>query len=183
MELEDPADARGIRALCVQQFERADNMTDAMAALSTLAQFDCPERTAALDAFISKWKDEPLVVDKWLMVQSTSRLPSTLAEVKLLCNHEAFDIRNPNKVYALIRAFCANPARFHSADGYAFGADKVIELDRLNPQVASRIARAFDRWKKFDAGRQAQARAALERIRDAKDLSRDVGEIVQRALA
>ena len=179
MELEHP----DIRKLCVAQFERADNMTDAMAALSTLAQFNCPERTAALDTFIAKWKDEPLVVDKWLMVQSTSRLPSALDEVKRLCNHEAFDISNPNKVYALIRAFCANPARFHSAEGYAFGADKVIELDRLNPQVASRIARAFDRWRKFDAGRQAHARAALERIRDSQGLSRDVGEIVQRALA
>ncbi|MSQ53724.1 MAG: aminopeptidase N [Betaproteobacteria bacterium] len=179
MELERP----DIRQLCVAQFERADNMTDAMAALTTLAQFNCPERAAALDAFIAKWRDEPLVVDKWLMVQSSSRLPGTLAEVKRLCEHPAFDIRNPNKVYALIRAFCANPARFHSANGYAFGAEKVIELDRLNPQVAARIARAFDRWKKFDAGRQTHARAALERIRDASGLSRDVGEIVQRALA
>ena len=179
MELERPE----IRALCVAQFEGADNMTDAMAALSTLAQYNCPERSASLDAFFARWKHEPLVVDKWLMVQSTSRLPNTLAEVRRLCGHEAFDIRNPNKVYALIRAFCANAARFHSAEGYAFGADKVIEIDRLNPQVAARIARAFDRWKKFDAARQTHARAALERIRDAAGLSRDVGEIVQRALA
>ena len=179
MELERP----DIRQLCVTQFEHADNMTDAMAALSTLAQFNCPERVAALDAFIAKWQHEPLVVDKWLMVQSTSRLPSTLAEVKRLCEHSAFDIRNPNKVYALIRAFCANPARFHCGDGYAFGADKVIEIDRLNPQVAARIARAFDRWMKFDSNRQTHARLALERIRDASGLSRDVGEIVQRALA
>ncbi len=83
----------------------------------------------------------------------------------------------------LIRAFCANPAHFQSADGYAFGADKVIELDRLNPQVGARVARAFDRWKKFDETRQGHARAALERIRDASGLSRDVGEIVQRGLA
>ncbi|MFM9966848.1 MAG: aminopeptidase N [Burkholderiales bacterium] len=179
MELERP----DIRQLCVAQFERADNMTDAMAALSTLAQFDYPERRAALETFYAKWRHEPLVVDKWLMVQSTARLPATLAEVKRLCEHEAFDIRNPNKVYALIRAFCANPARFHSAEGYAFGADKIIELDRLNPQVAARIARAFDRWKKFDERRQIHARAALEKIRDASGLSRDVGEIVQRALA
>ncbi len=181
MELDLPE----IRRQCMAQFEHANNMTDAMAALSTLAQFNCPERTAALDAFYAKWRDEPLVVDKWLMVQSGSRLPATLAEVKRLCSHPAFDIRNPNKVYALIRGFCANLARFHAADGsgYAFGADKVIELDRLNPQVAARIARAFDRWKKFDAGRQTHARAALERIRDASGLSRDVAEIVQRALA
>ena len=181
MELHEPE----IRALCMQQFERADNMTDAMAALSTLAQYDCPERISALASFHTRWKDEPLVVDKWLMVQASSRLPGTLAEVTRLCAHPAFDIRNPNKVYALIRGFCANPACFHSADGagYAFGADKVIEIDRLNPQVAARIARSFDRWRKFDAGRQAHAEAALQRIRGSEGLSRDVGEIVQRALA
>ena len=181
MELQEPA----IRQMCVRQFEHADNMTDAMAALSTLAQYACPEREAALDAFYAKWKDEPLVVDKWLLVQSSSRLPSTLADVRRLCAHAAFDIRNPNKVYALIRGFCANPTRFHAGDGagYEFGADKVIELDRINPQVASRIARAFDRWKKFDTTRQTHARAALQRIRDTAVLSRDVAEVVQRALA
>ena len=89
MELELPE----IRRLCVEQFERADNMTDSMAALSTLAQFNCTERIAALDAFYAKWQAEPLVVDKWLMVQSGSRLPGTLAEVKRLCAHPAFDIQ------------------------------------------------------------------------------------------
>ena len=80
----------------------------------------------------------------WLLVQSTSRLPGTVNEVKRLTTHPAFDIRNPNKVYALIRGFCANHARFHAADGsgYAFAADRVIELDAINPQVASRVARA-----------------------------------------
>jgi aminopeptidase N len=75
--------------------------------------------------------------------------------------------------------------RFHAADGagYAFAADKIIELEALNPQVGARVARAFDRWKRFDAGRQAHARAALERVRDHAGLSRDVGEIVNRALA
>jgi aminopeptidase N len=102
-----------------------------------------------------------------------------------LLSHPAFDIKVPNKVYALIRAFASNHVRFHAADGsgYAFLAGQVIRLDALNPQVAARMARAFDRWRKFDAGRQAMSRAALERIRDSKGLSRDVGEIVTKALA
>ena len=176
---------RDARSLCLTQFERADNMTDAMAALTALANCDCPERADALGAFYDKWKDEPLVVDKWLAVQATSRLPGTLDEVKRLLSHPAFDIRNPNKVYALVRGFCANHVRFHTADGsgYAFAAERVIELDALNPQVAARVTRAFDRWKRFDSQRQQHARAALEKISGANGLSRDVAEIVGRALA
>jgi aminopeptidase N len=156
-----------------------------MAALSALANCDCPERPAALESFYARWKGEPLVVDKWLAVQASSRLPSTLAEVKRLAQHPAFQLHNPNKVYALIRTFAANQVRFHAADGggYAFLADVIIELDALNPQVAARMARAFDRWKKFDAGRQAHARAALTRIRDTAELSPDVFEVVSKALA
>ena len=175
-----------IRALCVKQFETADNMTDAMAALTFLANTDCPERVPALDSVYEKWKHEPLVVDKWLAVQATSRLPGTLDEVKRLTAHPAFDIKNPNKIYSLIRAFVAsNHVRFHAADGsgYEFAADQVIAIDKLNPQVASRVARGFDRWRKFDAGRQAHAKAALERIRSTEGLSRDVAEIVGKALA
>jgi aminopeptidase N len=99
--------------------------------------------------------------------------------------HPAFDIKVPNKVYALIFAFSGNQVRFHAADGsgYAFLADQVLALDRLNPQVGARMARGFDRWKKFDSGRQAHARAQLERMRDAEGLSRDVAEIVTKALA
>jgi aminopeptidase N len=181
MELEDPT----IRSLCVNQFHTADNMTDVMAALAALANCDCPERPAALESFYARWKGEPLVVDKWLAVQAASRLPSTLAEVKRLAQHPAFQLHNPNKVYALIRTFAANQARFHAADGggYAFLADVIIELDALNPQVAARMARAFDRWKKFDAGRQSHARAALTRIRDTAELSPDVFEVVSKALA
>ena len=91
----------------------------------------------------------------------------------------------PNKVYALIRIFCGNHVRFHSADGggYAFLGEQIVALNALNPQVAARMARGFDRWKKFDAGRQAKARAQLERIRDTDGLSKDVAEIVTKALA
>jgi aminopeptidase N len=156
-----------------------------MAALGVLANLDHPERQRALDAFYAKWKDEPLVVDKWLAVQASSRLPDTLPRVRELLAHPAFDLRVPNKVYALIRSFVANHVRFHAADGggYAFLADQVIALDALNPQVAARMARGFDRWKRFDEARKARARAQLERIRDIEDLSKDVAEIVTKALA
>jgi aminopeptidase N len=174
----------GETPLCYAQFRTADNMTDAMAALTCLANNECPERLPALDAFYAQWQKDDLVVDKWLAVQATSRLPGTLARVKELLHHPAFDLKVPNKVYSLIRAFGANHARFHAADGggYAFMADQVIALDALNPQVAARIARAFDRWKKFDAATQKNAKAQLERIRDHKGLSKDVAEIVLKTL-
>ncbi|TSA11421.1 MAG: aminopeptidase N [Betaproteobacteria bacterium] len=180
MELDDQAS----RDLALAQFERADNMTDAMGALVALANCDCAERGQALAAFYAKWNNEPLVVDKWLAVQAGSRLPGTLPEVRKLLTHPAFDIRNPNKVYALIRSFCSNHVRFHAADGsgYAFLADQVIAIDAFNPQVAARMARAFDRWRKFDAGRRQHASAELGRIRDAHGLSKDVAEIVTKAL-
>ncbi|MBT9520076.1 MAG: DUF3458 domain-containing protein, partial [Dechloromonas sp.] len=180
-------DTAETRRLAMQHFHQADNMTDQFAALSVLANIieDCPERLAALDAFYGRWQHEALVVDKWLQAQSTSRRPDTLRTVTTLTAHPAFDIGNPNKVYALIRAFGANLARFNAADGsgYAFIADQVIALHDRNPQVASRLARCFDRWKKFDTGRQAHARQALERIRDHAGLSRDVLEVVTRSLA
>lgn len=172
-------------ALVIEHFEQAANMTDTMAALGALANLDVPARHTALDSFYAKWKGEALVVDKWLQVQATSRLPGTTQDVRGLMAHEAFDIRNPNKVYSLVRAFCAaNPKHFHAADGsgYQLAADVILQLDPLNPQVASRIARCFDRWKKFDAARQARARAQLERIQAQTGLSSDVAEVVGKAL-
>jgi len=175
----------GQSALAYEQFQRADNMTDSMAALHTLVNLDCPEREKALAEFYERWKDEPLVVDKWLAVQAGSRLPTTLHKVKELLSHPAFDLKVPNRVYALIRTFAANHVRFHAADGsgYAFLADQVIALNAINPQVAARMARAFDRWRRFDEARQARAKGELERIRDTEKLSKDVAEIVGKALA
>ena len=172
------------RALAMRQFESADNMTDQFAALATLAQHDCPERVQALASFYERWHDEALVVDKWLSVQAASRLPDTLAVVRELLAHPAFDLRNPNKVYALLNTFGNNHVRFHAADGggYLFLAAQIGELDRLNPQVAARLARRFDRWRKFDEPRQQQASFALEKLRSLEGLSPDVREIVARAL-
>ena len=176
----------GMRQLALRQFETADNMTDQFAALAALVNVvgECPEREAALAAFHQRWQGEALVLDKWLAVQAGSRQPDTLATVRRLTAHPAFDLANPNKVYALLRTFGANLVRFHAADGegYRFLAEQIKALDPRNPQVASRLARCFDRWKKFDAGRQAHSRRALEDLRDHPGLSSDVFEIVSRAL-
>ncbi len=175
----------GLSKLAYDQFQRADNMTDSMAALATLANLDCPEREPALAAFYERWKNEPLVVDKWLAVQAGSRRPATLDTVKRLLKHPAFDLKVPNRVYALVRTFAANHVRFHAAGGggYAFLVDQIVALNALNPQVAARMARSFDRWKRFDEKRQAHAKQQLERIRDTEKLSKDVAEIVAKALA
>lgn len=181
MELE----TEDVIALCYEQFAQSDNMTESLAALGFLAHSNAAQREVALESFYRRWQHDPLVVDKWLAVQAGSRRADTLARVRALTAHEAFDLKVPNKVYALIRTFAANHVRFHAADGagYDFLAGQVIALDRINPQVAARMARGFDRWRKFDAARQARARSALERIRDAEGLSRDVNEIVTKALA
>ena len=179
-ELDSPA----YRALAQQQFDRADNMTDQFSALSVLANTSGEEGEAALSAFYTRWQSEALVVDKWLSVQAISRLPGTLARVGSLTRHPAFDLKNPNKVYALVRTFGSNHRHFHAADGsgYRFLAAQITALDPANPQVASRLARCFDRWKRFDAERQNHARSALESLKQQPGLSRDVFEVVDKAL-
>ena len=181
MELDDT----GIRARCLHQFDHADNMTDAMAALAALANTGCAERAPALERFYEKWKDEALVLDKWFAVQASARLPGTLSRVRDLMKHPDFSLKNPNRVRSVVGTFCqGNLKHFHAADGsgYAFCADQVIALDPLNPQVAARLARAFDRWRKFDGAHQRHAKAALNRIRYAAGLSKDTTEVVTRAL-
>jgi aminopeptidase N len=181
--LADAAPAEVVPRL-VAQITTGGNMTDVAAALATLAQLDVPERAPALTAFYDHWKDEALVVDKWLSIQATARI-TTAATVRELMRHPAFDLKNPNRVYALIRGFTgANPRAFHAADGagYALAADVIVELQAINPQVASRVARSFDRWRAFDPARQAHARAALERILATEGLAKDVAEVVGNAL-
>lgn len=178
-------DAADYRRLAQHQFEQADNMTDQFVALSVLANLPGFAGRAALAAFYKQWQHEALVVDKWLAVQSGSRLPNVLSEVERLTGDPAFDIKNPNKVYALIRNFGANHRHFHAANGsgYRFMAKQIAILDPINPQVAARLARTFDRWKRFDAGRQVHARAALESIAQTPGLSSGVLEIIDKSLA
>ncbi len=180
MELDD-AEAR---RLCVKQLRQADNMTDALAALTALANCDCPERKPALEEFYTKWQDEPLVVDKWLGAEALSRLPGTVARVKELTSHPAFTLKNPNKVYALVGSFGGNQVNFHAADGsgYAFMGEQILALDPINPQVAARMARNFERWKRFEPKRQALMKAALEQVATVHGLSKETAEVVNKSL-
>jgi aminopeptidase N len=170
------------RGLAFRQFVEADNMSEQFGALAVLAHCDAPERVTALEKFHVRWRHEALVVDKWLSVQAASRLPGTLQCVEELTRRPAFDLRNPNKVHALLRTFGANHRHFHAQDGagYRFLASRIAALDPINPQVAARLARCFDRWRKFDETRQEHARAALETLRRQPGLSRDVFEVVSR---
>jgi aminopeptidase N len=184
------AGAAGAREAAAAQFATADNMTDRQAALQALVAGAAPQRDAALAAFATEFADEPLAMDKWLTIQATMhRAPGeapVLERVRALMSHPAFSIRNPNRVRALVGSFCSgNLAEFHAADGsgYAFWAEQVAALDALNPQVAARIARALDRWRKFTPERQAAMRGALEALAGREGLSGDVREIVGKALA
>ena len=182
MELDDA----GVRTQCVAQFAAGHNMTDVMVALSCLVNSDGDERETALSAFYAQWQDDPLVVDKWLTLQATSRLPGTLKNVQALAQHKAFSIKNPNKVRALIGAFCTgNPAQFHAADGagYVFLADYVIELDKLNPQVAARISNVLSQWRRYDKKRQILMKTQMQRILAETGLSSDVYEVMSKSLA
>jgi aminopeptidase N len=179
--LEDPV----FTARAYAQFEGADNMTDRQAALRILTDRDVPERKRALEAFYSTWRHDPLVLDKWFSLQAVSSLPDTLSRVRSLYDHADFSLSNPNRVRALVGAFAAgNPVRFHGADGggYRFLADVTLALDGRNPQVASRMATLFSQWQRYDPGRRALMQAQLERIAAAPKLSKDVFEIVGRAL-
>src|SRR5512144_3279047 len=181
MEIADP----DVRRLCQEQYHTAANMTDAITSLANLANTDCPERRESLESFYARWKDDPLVMDKWLSIQAMSRLPGTLDAVKALTHHPVFNIKNPNKVRALIGAFSTNAVRFHdpSGAGYEFLADHVVLLDPMNPQIASRLVSAFAMWRRYDETRKALMKAQLERILKAPKLSRDVHEIVAKSLA
>jgi aminopeptidase N len=181
MELDQP----DTRKLCLDQYRAADNMTDVITSLANIANADCPERRDALASFYEKWKDDPLVMDKWLSIQAMSRLPNTLETVKALLSHPAFNIRNPNKVRSLIGAFSSNAVRFHdpSGAGYEFLADQVIAVNAMNPQIAARLASAFTLWKRYDGKRKGMMKAQLERIMAVPKLSRDVHEIVSKSLA
>jgi len=182
MELDDAQ----LRAWCMSQFQQSDNMTDVLAALACFTHSDCQERELAIDEFYNSWKDDTLVLDKWFSLQALSRLPGTLASVEKLMEHPAFDLKNPNKVRSLIGAFChGNQVRFHDAAGagYRFLADRVIEIDAINPQVAARLMGGYSRWRKFDNRRQQLMKSELERILGTARLSKDVYEIASKTLA
>ncbi|MDH5660644.1 MAG: aminopeptidase N [Gammaproteobacteria bacterium] len=170
---------------CMTQIDNANNMTDVLSALSILSHYDNALRQQALDSFYDKWKNDAQVVEKWFSIQASADLPDILGRVKVLMQHEAFTVTNPNKVRSLIGRFCTgNIVHFHAADGsgYKFLADQVLALDNMNPQIAARLVQSMSRWRRYDHKRQELMKKQLERILDKKDLSKDVYEITSRSL-
>jgi aminopeptidase N len=182
------SDKDEVVTLAQEQFSQASNMTDQLSGLRCLvnsgAQAAVELKRAALDSFYKQWSHESLVVDQWFVVQAVCQLPGSLAQVKRLLGHADFDIRNPNKVRSLIGAFCSqNHVGFHDAsgEGYEFLADQVLVLDKLNPQIASRLLTPLTRWRKFSAKRQALMQVQLRRIKAQEELSKDLFEIVEKS--
>jgi len=195
------AGKRGLKNLCLSyllgwhdastlqlahaQIGAAGNMTDRLAALMGLINADSNSAAQPLNRFYQDFKNEALVIDKWFSLQAVAHTTDVKA-VRKLMTHPAFTLKNPNRARSLIFSFCnGNPSQFHAADGsgYAFWAEQVIALNALNPQVAARLVRTLDHWKKYQPALQKQMQAALEKVAKAKGLSKDVQELVVKALA
>jgi len=171
----------------LQRFKDAANMTDRFNALTALVVSGHELAQQALERFHAMFKHEPLVIDKWFSLQAGApdRNGNVLGIVKQLMQHPDFNIRNPNRARSLIFSYCnANPGAFHRGDaaGYVFWGERVMELDGMNPQVAARLARAMDRWRKLAEPQRTAAREAIARVAAKPDLSNDVREVVTRAL-
>jgi aminopeptidase N len=167
-------------------FKTARNMTDEFAALRILSNINEPVKHKSTAWFYDKWSHDKLVMDKWFQVQACSFLPDTLQSVIRLSVHPDFSLTNPNKVRALIYGFAMNnPIRFHDkkGSGYAFVTQKILELDRINHQIAARLATCFNQWKKYDPARRSLMKTSLETLMADPSLSENVYEIVSRALA
>ena len=162
-------------------------MTDKAAALSCLLNSESAldYSIKASDDFYQGFKQESLVVNLWLQLQSSSQRSGGLARVQSLMQHQAFDINNPNKVRSVISAFCQQSTlNFHAADGsgYEFLAQLIIDLDQRNPQIASRLIAPLSRWRQLEPQRSQLMRSALEQILQEK-LSKDVFEVVSKSLS
>lgn len=171
--------------LALHEYKTATNLTEQFAALAAITQNPGKNHDEVLADFYNKWQHDYLVVNKWFALQAMSDIPGNVENVRKLLNHPAFDMRNPNKVYSLIGGFCGSPVNFHAKDGsgYKFLGEMVVQLDKINPQVASRMVSAFSRWRRYDETRQNLAKAQLEMIMSANGLSENVFEIASKSLA
>jgi len=179
------ADDEAAAGLADAHYRTATNMTDMIAGLGALTRMESPRSGAAFTHFHDRFRGDPLVLDKWMSLQAGSPLPETVASVRALMKHPAFDIRNPNRVRALIGAFAANPLRFHDASGagYRLVGETIALLDPLNPQVAARLAGAFESWRRYGEGRQALMKAQIEAIKALPGISPNLFEVASKMLA
>jgi aminopeptidase N len=177
-------DDQEAHALVQHQYEGANNMTDRLAALSALVHSNAVGREAALKRFYDDFEQEALVIDKWFMLQGSAHTTDVSAARNLM-QHPAFNLKNPNRARSLLFSFCVgNASRFHAADGsgYKFWAEQVIALNAINPQTAARLARGLDRWRKYAPALQKQMQDALRKVAASPKLSRDVSEVIAKAL-
>ena len=170
--------------LATEQYRSASNMTDRIAAFAALLQSDYEERQSIIDDFYTQWQDNTLVLDKWFSIQAQTPRDDVLDDVRTLLMHPAFSINNPNKVRSLIGGFTANLSGFHNLEGsgYEFLADRIIELNSVNPQVAARLSAAFNSWKSYAQPYSKKMQEQLQRINQTPNLAKDVKEIVSKAL-
>ncbi|WP_413942962.1 aminopeptidase N [Bdellovibrio sp. HCB-162] len=179
-DLRDPE----ILEIVNKQYWEAQNMTDRMTAMMILADAETPLREKALQNFYEEWKNDSVVINKWFTTQATSHRPQTLEDVKALTKHPAFNITNPNNVYSLLRAFGANIVNFHdpNTNAYEFYADKILEIDAKNPQVAARLCAAFNFVQKLDPAMKEKAMKQIKRMVAVETLSKNSRELLQSAL-
>jgi len=180
------ADEEELARLASQQFKFATNMTDEIAAFKELVSLDDSEQAdQAIKHFYQRWNNDELVMDKWLMVQAYSGQTQALTRVQKLWSHPLVVHTNPNKVRALLAGFASNIEAFHNQDGsgYDWYSDRIIELDSINPQISARLVSSFNSWKKYDENRQGLIQKTLQKILSKEDLSKDVYEIVSKALS
>jgi aminopeptidase N len=178
-------DRQGAAQACHEQFLAAGNMTDRLAALAILVDEDLPGHDDALAEFHQRWQHDPLVLDKWFTLQALAGSEAVFSDVLRLRAHPDFTLRNPNRVRSLLGAFAhSNPGRFHRSDGqsYDFIASEVLSLDRLNPQIATRLASALSRWQTLAEPYGSAMHQALQRLAREGTLSRDLGELVGKSL-
>jgi aminopeptidase N len=167
------------------QYHSADNMTDQMAAFSSLVHHETPGADDIIEEFYQQWKQDNLVMDKWFTVQATIPHASAMIRVKRLFGHEDFDIKNPNRVRALLGAFCAsNPVCFHDISGFGYSllGQYIEKIDAMNPQIASRLSVPLTRWKRHNEKRQLLMKAELKQLMALPKLSKDVFELVEKSL-
>lgn len=173
-----------IWSLVSEQYYKAQNMTDRMYAMNFIARSESSERSAILNDFLNNWKADSVVINKWFTAQANSNRVNTLNEVKALCQHPSFNINNPNNVYSLLRSFGSNITRFYESgtDAFEFYADKIIEIDSKNPQVAARLCAAFNFVKKLDHAEKEKALTEIRRIVATPSLSKNSRELLESAL-
>jgi aminopeptidase N len=178
------ADDEAAAGLAEAHYRSATNMTDMIAGLSALTRMQSPFKGNAFGHFHDRFKNDPLVLDKWMSLQASSPLPETAEAVRSLMGDPAFDIKNPNRVRALVGAFAANHLRVHdrTGSGYRLVGEVIRTLDPMNPQVAARLTGSFETWRRYDEARQALMRAELEAILGQKPLSPNLFEVASKIL-